>query len=136
MTEIRHLRHETIMSGWPCQATHRWLHAWIQGDRSLARQPPGKPATHKRSEMIMSTLLTDRPGPEPPWAGLHPSRTGLLNEVQKTVSALVARRLRRAEAELMALGDRCSTMLPSIAAKSDSLLRAQTACGRSAGRIV
>jgi len=84
----------------------------------------------------MSTLLTDRPGPEPPWAGLHPSRTGLLNEVQKTVSALVARRLRRAEAELMALDDRCSTMLASIAAKSDSLLRAQTACGRIAGRIV
>ena len=48
----------------------------------------------------MNALLTDRTTAKPPWAALRPSRAGLLNMVQKTLSALLARHLRRLEAEL------------------------------------
>ena len=48
----------------------------------------------------MNALLTDRTTAKPPWAALRPSRAGLLNMVQKTLSALLARYLRRVEAEL------------------------------------
>ena len=53
----------------------------------------------------MTALLTEK-ATAPWWAGLRLSRTRLLNKVQKTLSALLARRLRRAEAELLALDDR------------------------------
>jgi hypothetical protein len=49
--------------------------------------------------MIMSALLTATIPAEPPW-------TGFLNKMQETVSALLARRLRRRAAELIALHDR------------------------------
>jgi hypothetical protein len=66
--------------------------------------------------MIMSDLLNDKPTAE--WATLHPGRTGLLNKMHETLSALLAHRLRKAEEQLMTPGS------------------AQTACGGSAGRIV
>jgi hypothetical protein len=69
----------------------------------LQDKPAGKPGT---SEMIMNALLTDNTTAEPSWAGLHPSRTGLLKTAQKILSALLAHHLRKAEAELMALDDR------------------------------
>jgi hypothetical protein len=49
--------------------------------------------------MIMSTLLTAKIPAEPPWAGF-------LNKMQETLSALLARRLRRRAAELIALHGR------------------------------
>jgi hypothetical protein len=49
--------------------------------------------------MIMSTLLTVKIPAEPPWAGF-------LSKMQETLSALLARRLRRRAAELIALHDR------------------------------
>jgi len=48
----------------------------------------------------MNALLTDRKTAKLPWAGLRPSWAGLLNVVQKTLSALLARHLRRVEAQL------------------------------------
>ena len=59
----------------------------------------------------MNALLTDRTTANSPWAGLRPSRAGLLNMVQKTLSALLARHLCRLEAELMSFDRR---MLKSI----------------------
>jgi hypothetical protein len=53
--------------------------------------------------MIMNAILTDKTAAEPPWAGLHPSRAGPLNMVQKTLSALLAHHLRKSVAELIAL---------------------------------
>ena len=55
--------------------------------------------TSRTSEMIMSALLTAKIPAEPPWAGF-------LNTMQETLSALLARRLRRRAAELIALHDR------------------------------
>jgi hypothetical protein len=51
--------------------------------------------------MIMSDLLNDKPTAE--WATLHPGRTGLLNKMHETLSALLAHRLRKAEEQLMTL---------------------------------
>jgi hypothetical protein len=51
--------------------------------------------------MIMSDLLNDKTTAE--WAMLHPGRTGLLNKMHETLSALLAHRLRKAEEQLMAL---------------------------------
>jgi hypothetical protein len=52
--------------------------------------------------MIMNALLTERTTARPPWAGLRPSRAGpLLNMVQKALSALVARHLRKVETQLV-----------------------------------
>jgi hypothetical protein len=48
----------------------------------------------------MSALLTDKTMAKPSWAGLHTGRANLLNIMQKTLSALLARHLRRVEAEL------------------------------------
>jgi len=59
----------------------------------------------------MNALLTDRTTAKPPWATLRPSRASLLNIVQKTLSALLARHLCRLEAELMSFDRR---MLKSI----------------------
>ena len=47
----------------------------------------------------MSALLTAKIPAEPPWAGF-------LSKMQETLSALLARRLRRRAAELIALHDR------------------------------
>jgi hypothetical protein len=47
----------------------------------------------------MSTILIEKTPAEPPWAGF-------LNKMQETLSALLAWRLRRAEAGLVALHDR------------------------------
>jgi hypothetical protein len=49
--------------------------------------------------MIMSALLTEETPAEPTWAGF-------LKNIQETLSALLARRLRRREAELLVLHDR------------------------------
>ena len=49
----------------------------------------------------MNALLTDSTKAKPPWTGLRPGRAGLLNTVQKSLSALLARHLRRVEAQLM-----------------------------------
>ena len=49
--------------------------------------------------MIMSTVLTEKTPAEPPWAGF-------LNKMQETLSALLARRLRRRAAELIVVHDR------------------------------
>ena len=54
----------------------------------------------------MNALLTDRTTAKPPWAALRPSRAGLLNMVQKTLSALLARHLRRVEAQLVSFDRR------------------------------
>jgi hypothetical protein len=56
--------------------------------------------------MIMNALLTDRTTANSPWAGLRPSRAGLLNVAQKTLSALLARHLRRVEAQLVSFDRR------------------------------
>jgi hypothetical protein len=48
----------------------------------------------------MSALLTDKTMAKLPWAGLHTGQPGLLDIMQKTLSALLARYLRRVEAEL------------------------------------
>jgi hypothetical protein len=56
--------------------------------------------------MIMSALLTDKTTAKPPRAGLHPRPAGLLKMVQKTLSALLARHLRRIEAELVSFDRR------------------------------
>ena len=50
----------------------------------------------------MSDLLNDKTTAE--WAALNPGRTGLLNKMHETLSALLAHRLREAEEQLMALG--------------------------------
>jgi hypothetical protein len=55
--------------------------------------------------MIMNALLTDRTT-KPPWAALRSGRAGLLNIVQKTLSSLLARHLRRVEAQLMSFDRR------------------------------
>ncbi|MBR1279548.1 hypothetical protein [Bradyrhizobium sp. AUGA SZCCT0283] len=47
----------------------------------------------------MSAILTEKTPAEPRWAGF-------LTKMQETLSALLTRRLRRAEAELVALHDR------------------------------
>jgi hypothetical protein len=47
----------------------------------------------------MSAILTEKTPAEPPWAGF-------LTKMQETFSALLTRRLRRAEAELVAFHDR------------------------------
>jgi hypothetical protein len=60
---------------------------------------PSSSNTSRTSEMIMSALLTEKTPAEPPWAGF-------LNKMRQTLSALLARRLRRAEAGLIALHDR------------------------------
>jgi hypothetical protein len=52
------------------------------------------------SEMIMSAL-NDKTTAE--WAVLNPGRTGLLNKMHETLSALLAHRLRETEEQLMAL---------------------------------
>lgn len=49
----------------------------------------------------MSDLLNDKTTAE--WAVLNPGRTGLLNKMQETLSALLAHRLRATEEQLMAL---------------------------------
>ena len=49
----------------------------------------------------MSDLLNDKTTAER--AMLHPGRTGLLNKMHETLSALLAHRLRQAEEQLMAL---------------------------------
>ena len=54
----------------------------------------------------MNALLTDRTTANSPWAGLRPSRAGLLNVVQKTLSALLTRHLRRVEAQLVSFDRR------------------------------
>ena len=53
----------------------------------------------------MNALLTDRTT-KPPWAALRSGRAGLLNIVQKTLSSLLARHLRRVEAQLMSFDRR------------------------------
>ena len=53
------------------------------------------------SEMIMSDLLNDKTTTE--WAVLNPGRTGLLNKMHESLSALLAHRLRETEEQLMAL---------------------------------
>jgi hypothetical protein len=53
------------------------------------------------SEMITSDLLNDKTTAE--WAALYPGWTGLLNKMHGILSALLARRLREAEEQLMAL---------------------------------
>jgi hypothetical protein len=47
----------------------------------------------------MSAILIEKTPAEPPWAGF-------LTKMQETFSALLTRRLRRAEAELVAFHDR------------------------------
>jgi len=54
---------------------------------------------------MMNALLTDRTT-KPPWAALRSGRAGLLNIVQKTLSSLLARHLRRVEAQLMSFDRR------------------------------
>jgi hypothetical protein len=82
--------------------------------------------------MIMSDLLNDKPTAE--WATLHPGRTGLLNKMHETLSALLAHRLRKAEEQLMTLDIRLErSEIGSVPTTPGS---AQTACGGSAGRIV
>ena len=49
----------------------------------------------------MSDLLNYKTTAE--WAMLHPGRTGLLNKMHETLSALLAHRLRATEEQLMAL---------------------------------
>ena len=49
----------------------------------------------------MSDLLNDKTTAE--WAVLNPGRTGLLNKMHETLSALLAHRLRETEERLMAL---------------------------------
>jgi hypothetical protein len=59
----------------------------------------------------MSALPIEKIPAEPPWAAF-------LNKMQESLSALIARRLRRSEAELITLCDRCSKTLGSVAARS------------------
>ena len=54
----------------------------------------------------MNALLTDRTAAKLPWAALRPSRAGLLNIVQKVLSALLARHLRKVETHLMSFDRR------------------------------
>jgi hypothetical protein len=67
---------------------------------SASEACPGGTQT-RTSEMIMSDLLNYKTTAE--WAMLHPGRTGLLNKMHETLSALLAHRLRKAEEQLMAL---------------------------------
>jgi len=75
----------------------------------------------------MSALLTAKIPAEPPWAGF-------LNTMQETLSALLARRLRRRAAELIALHDRMLENIGLDRSEIGSVLmddtHQRTNCGR------